>query len=170
MRRTSGLRAWLVFLGILLLGHVTVEAAGTSYEARVNALTARSLGWALSVFGAHGETVGDTVTGRGSSGEFSIRIIRECTAESSVILLVAAILAYPCTWRDRAIGLALGVPCVLLLNLVRLTSLFWVGLVRRELFETAHLVVWQSLMVLAVVGLWLLWTQKWVGRDARRTA
>ena len=164
MRRI--LRAWLVFIAILILGHVALEAAGKRYEAGVNRLTARSLGWTLTALGTKSQTVEDTVSG----GEFALRIVRECTAESSLILLVAAILAYPCTWRERAIGLAFGVPCLLLLNLVRLTSLFWIGLVRHELFETAHLLVWQSLMVLAVVGLWLLWTQKWVGRDARRTA
>ncbi len=164
------LRTWLLFLSILVLGHVAIEAAGPRYAARVNALTARSLDWALSALGIDSHAVGDTVTGSTASSEFALQVIRECTAESPLVLLLAAILAYPCGFREKLVGLAVGVPGILLLNVVRLASLFWIGLVRRDLFDTAHVLVWQSLMVLAVVGLWLLWVRQWVDRRAPRTA
>jgi len=164
------LRAWILFLTILVLGHVALEAAGPRYEARANALTARTLDWALSALGVDSRMIGDTVTGSAASGEFALRIIRECTAESPLVLLLAAILAYPCGLREKAVGLAIGVPSILLLNVVRLASLFWVGIVRPDLFDAAHVLVWQSLMVLAVVGLWLLWVRQWVERHAPRPA
>jgi len=159
-----------VFLAILVLGHVAVEAAGPRYEARATAFTAHTLDWVLSALGVDSRAVGELVTGSSGSSEFAIRVIRECTAESPLILLLAAILAYPCSARDKAVGVALGVPSILLVNLVRLASLFWIGLVRPDLFDSAHVLVWQSLIVLAVVGLWLLWVRLWVERHAPRPA
>jgi len=163
------LRVWLAFVGILVIGYGAIEAAGPAFEQRTNALTAQTLGWALTVVGVDNRTVGDTVTGSGASREFALRIIRECTAASPLVLLLAAFLAYPCPLRDKAIGIAVCVPGLLLLNVVRLVSLFWVGLLRPDLFETAHVLVWQSLMVLAIVGMWLLWVRHWVDRRAPRS-
>ena len=44
-----------------------------------------------------------------------------------------------------------------MINQVRLVSLFYIGHWFPGSFQTAHLVVWQSLMIFATVILWLLW-------------
>ena len=67
-------------------------------------------------------------------------------------------------------AVALGVPLLLLLNGVRLVSLFYIGHWWAQAFETAHLLVWQSLLVFLTLLLWLLWAATLVPRDDARTA
>jgi len=43
------------------------------------------------------------------------------------------------------------------LNLVRTVSLYYIGAHIPVFFDTAHFVVWQAAMILAVVILWLVW-------------
>jgi len=55
---------------------------------------------------------------------------------------------------------ALGLLAIGGLNLVRLVSLFYVGTYMPQHLDVAHLVVWQGVMVLSVVVLWLYWVQR----------
>jgi archaeosortase B (VPXXXP-CTERM-specific) len=169
-RPTTILRAWLAFVGVVILGYIAIEAAGPTLDHRACELTAQTLGWALPAAGVTSQTVGDTVTGSSGTREFALRIIRECTAVSPLVLWLAAVLAFPCPARDKVWAVAIGAPILVLVNVVRLICLFWVGLLRPDAFETAHVLVWQSLMVLAVVGLWLVWVRLWVDRRAPRPA
>jgi exosortase/archaeosortase family protein len=45
------------------------------------------------------------------------------------------------------------------LNVVRVISLFYLGQWNREVFEWAHLYVWQALIMLDVLIVWLLWVR-----------
>jgi exosortase/archaeosortase len=53
----------------------------------------------------------------------TMEIISECSAIYVAILFTAAVLAFPTTWRARGRGLAFGLPCIAVLNLLRLVSL-----------------------------------------------
>ncbi len=72
--------------------------------------------------------------------------------------LAVAICAYRSTWRLKAVGVALGVPLLLGLNMMRLVHLFYLGVYRPQLFHVAHAYAWQAVMVAAVFILWLAWT------------
>ena len=56
-------------------------------------------------------------------------------------------------------GVALGVVAVQGLNIVRLISLFYLGQWDLRIFEWAHLYVWQALIMLDVLIVWLLWVR-----------
>ena len=66
------------------------------------------------------------------------------------------------TIRQKGEGIALGILVLYALNLVRTVSLFLVGTYFPGLFDTAHYIVWQSLMILLAIGLWLFWVEKLV--------
>jgi hypothetical protein len=51
---------------------------------------------------------------------------------------------------------------IFIINEVRLISLFYIGIYAPAIFDTTHLLVWQSLMILFALGLWLLWAYKYV--------
>jgi exosortase H (IPTLxxWG-CTERM-specific) len=74
-----------------------------------------------------------------------------------MIVLLAAILAYPAPWKHRLAGLAGGVLAVQLLNIVRIVSLFYIGQWSLPVFEWAHLYAWQALIMLDALIVWLLW-------------
>ena len=90
-------------------------------------------------------------------GAFSVRIIEECTGVFEALIFAAAVLAYPTTLARRALGLALGVPLLYLVNLLRILVLLAVGSARPDLFEFMHLYVWQATLILMITSLWLLW-------------
>jgi exosortase/archaeosortase family protein len=77
-----------------------------------------------------------------------------------VILLAAAILAFPASLRSRLIGLVAASIAIELLNLVRLSSLFWLGEHNRRIFDFVHVAVWQSLIILAAIAIFILWSWK----------
>ena len=73
------------------------------------------------------------------------------------MVLVAAMLAYPAPLGHKLIGLLAGLSAVQLLNIVRVVSLFYLGQWSLAAFEWAHLYLWQALIMLDVLVVWLVW-------------
>jgi exosortase H (IPTLxxWG-CTERM-specific) len=94
-----------------------------------------------------------------ASNGFAVSIEAGCNGVEATIVLVAAILAFPSTWRRKLIGLAAGIVAVQGLNVVRVISLFYLGQWNFDVFEWAHLYVWQALIMLDVLIVWLLWVR-----------
>lgn len=98
---------------------------------------------------------------------FAYEISRGCTGFVPAALLATAVAAYPATGRRKLAGLLLGVPLLLGVNLTRLVHLYYLGVHQPQWFETAHRVVWEGIIVLTVLGLWLAWTM-WADRGSGR--
>ena len=47
-----------------------------------------------------------------------------------------------------------------ILNVARVISLFYLGQWNRDVFEWAHLYVWQALIMLDVLVVWLIWVRR----------
>src|SRR5688500_6192904 len=62
-----------------------------------------------------------------SSRSFTIDVRNGCNAVETMMLFAAALLAFPASPRRRLVGLAIGLPLIQLLNVIRLASLFWLG-------------------------------------------
>jgi exosortase H (IPTLxxWG-CTERM-specific) len=97
---------------------------------------------------------------------FGVAILPGCNAVEACIILVAGIIAFPAPWRLRLVGVGLGVFAVQLLNLVRIISLFYIGQWNTTAFEIAHTYLWQVLIMLDVLVIWLMWI-RFVGRVKR---
>jgi exosortase H (IPTLxxWG-CTERM-specific) len=94
---------------------------------------------------------------RSTSNGFAITIEAGCNGIEAAIVLIAAMLAFPAPWKHRAIGILAGLLTVQALNVVRVISLFYLGQWSARAFEWAHLYVWQGLIMLDVLIVWLLW-------------
>ena len=94
-----------------------------------------------------------------ASNGFAVSIEAGCNGVEATIVLVAAILAFPAPWKRKLVGLAIGVIAVQGLNVVRVISLFYLGQWNSDVFEWAHLYVWQALIMLDVLIVWLLWVR-----------
>ena len=92
-----------------------------------------------------------------ADGRFVIAIERGCNGIEAVIILTAAIVAFPAPWRHKLAGLAIGFVAIQLLNVVRIVSLFWLGLWNRVWFDWFHLYLWQALIVLDALIVFLVW-------------
>ena len=97
---------------------------------------------------------------------FGVTIEAGCNGVEAMLVLLAGILAYPAPWRSKAIGLAIGVVAIQALNLVRIVSLFYLGQWNAQWFEWAHLYVWQALIMLDALIVWLLWMRSVPEREA----
>jgi exosortase H (IPTLxxWG-CTERM-specific) len=88
---------------------------------------------------------------------FAVTILAGCNGIEAMIVLAAALLAYPAPLKHRLAGLAVGALAIQSLNLVRIVSLFYIGQWNRDVFEWAHLYAWQALIMLDALIVWLLW-------------
>ena len=156
------LRAWLAFLGLLGLFHALLEVVGRPFWNAVESATAQATGAALSLLGAQVTVAGNVV----HSDIFPITVIRECTGVHPALIYAAAVVALPVSWRAKAIGVALGLPALALINQVRLVSLVYIGKWFPAQFDTAHMLVWQSLMLFFTLLLWIGWAARFGKIDA----
>ena len=97
---------------------------------------------------------------------FAVSIESGCNGVEATIVLVAAILAFPAPWKHKIAGLAAGIVAVQGLNVVRVISLFYLGQWNLQVFEWAHLYVWQALIMLDVLIVWLVWVRTLPRRTA----
>ncbi|MGA9342687.1 MAG: exosortase H [Rhodanobacteraceae bacterium] len=111
--------------------------------------------WIIGVFDAHVIVQGKVI--RSATNGFAISIERGCNGVEAVIILVSAMLAFPAPWKRKAIGIGLGFLAIQALNLVRIISLFYLGQWNRTWFEWFHLYLWQALIVLDALVVFLVW-------------
>ena len=88
-----------------------------------------------------------------------------CTPLLIMAVYSAAVFAYPSSRRSRLLGVAAGLPVLLVVNLLRLVSLGWVGLHVRASFDAIHMFWWQVFFVAGTGLLWFAWA--WWTSDAR---
>jgi exosortase H (IPTLxxWG-CTERM-specific) len=90
---------------------------------------------------------------------FAVSIEAGCNGVEATIVLLAAMLAFPAPWKRKLVGFAIGVTAVQGLNIIRVISLFYLGQWNFDAFEFAHQYVWQALIMLDVLIVWLLWVR-----------
>jgi exosortase H (IPTLxxWG-CTERM-specific) len=94
---------------------------------------------------------------------FAARIDDVCTGIFVVAIYLSAVLAYPSRPAEKLKGFVLGASAILVLNLIRVVSLMVIGRYFPQFFETAHLLVWQSVIIFSALLVWVYWTERFVG-------
>jgi len=152
------IRAYLVFLFCIVSLFAVILVAVDTINTSVAAVTARAAGLVLNLFGTRAQVSGTIIY----SQDFGMRIIAQCTGVFTMAIFLSAVLAYPCRLKEKAIGMAMGTPAIFLINVIRVVSLFYIGLYFPDFLDAAHYVFWQCLMILSAVVLWLFWAEKFV--------
>ncbi len=98
-----------------------------------------------------GKVIRDLETG------FAISIEPGCNGVEALIILFAAIFAFPAPLKHKLIGFAIGFCAIQGLNLVRIISLFYLGQWNMTWFNWFHLYLWQALIILDALVVWLIW-------------
>ena len=97
---------------------------------------------------------------RSNTNGFAVSIEAGCNGVEATLVLLAAMLAFPAPWKHKVVGLVVGILAVQLLNILRVISLFYLGQWNYDVFEWAHLYVWQALIMLDVLVVWLIWVRR----------
>lgn len=154
------LKPVLTFVG-LLLGLFLIELLQPVQQHVVLPFTASLASFSAALidgFGgaavASGKLLSNPVNG------FAVSVEAGCNGIEACIVLVAAMVAYPAPWRHRLAGLALGLLAVQGLNVVRIISLFYLAQWHEDWFHFAHEYLWQGLIILDVLLVFLLWLHR----------
>ncbi|HEY3176218.1 MAG TPA: exosortase H [Candidatus Polarisedimenticolia bacterium] len=135
---------------------IQIDAVDQGVVVPFTGLIARAGGAVLNLMG-----MGTQVTGTVISGErgFSVNILNGCNGVYVMAILISAVLAFPSTWKEKLVGLAIGIPGIQIVNLIRIVSLYYLGLRRPALFEEFHLYVWQAGVIILSMAIWLFWAE-----------
>lgn len=156
--------SWLVLaasLGLALA--IYYGYVGSSVVDYVAAWTAQWTSHGLELLGTSTRVDGTIL----ASNSFAVDIVAECTAVGPLVLFVGAIVAYPASLSSKGLGILLGLVALTLINLVRIISLFLIGSAYPEYLDVAHLLVWQTAIILFAIVLWLLWVERLAGARDR---
>ena len=124
-------------------------------------LTAVS-GALLNAIGQHVRVAGTVIAGP----QFAVDVRGGCNGLEAVVFVAAAMLSFAAPWRIRIIGAIAAALILEAINVVRVASLYLIGLYHRSLFETFHLAIWQTAMFAIAVLLFVVWVSKFAAPNA----
>ena len=161
------LRFFIIF-SVLLIGLFTLELFQSAEKYIILPFTSTIADisvWIVQAFDdnviATGNVIRDKVSG------FGVRIERGCNGLEAVIILFSAIFAFPAPFKNKIIGFVAGFFAIQLLNLVRIISLYYLGQWNYTAFEWFHLYLWQALIILDALVVWLIWLRTLPGSRPR---
>jgi exosortase H (IPTLxxWG-CTERM-specific) len=97
-----------------------------------------------------------------------VAIFNGCNGLEAILIFVAGVVAFPASLRAKVLGIVAGFVAIQVFNVIRVVSLFYVGIYRRDWFSVSHVLVWQSLVIVFGVVLWLVWVRRYGLANAQR--
>ena len=163
------LRFVLLLAGLMAVFNAIFEAwlAHRDVFFKYLALNARLSAAVLRLFGDDASASGQSL----ASSRYSLSIREGCDAIQASAFFVFAVLAFPSVvsrW-SRLPPLLLGTALLLVINLIRIVSLYYTGVYFPSAFETVHIDVWQTLFVFLPLVFWMIWLRS-EGRSTTMSA
>lgn len=151
----------LAFFGMMVLFYAFIQTSfyQNSFQPFIVRVNAQIASFLLNIFGESTTASNDLI----ASNQGSISIKRGCDALIPIFLFMSAVIAFPAKWKDKLIGLGIGISLLLFVNLIRIINLYWIQLYHPSLFDLMHLEVWQVIFILLGIlfwAFWMNWTQK----------
>ena len=162
---------FFVLFTVLLVGLFTLEILQPVERLVIlpfTSLVADVSVWLITLFDDNVIAVSNVIRDKASG--FGVRIERGCNGVEALIILFAAIFAFPAPLKNKLIGFAIGFVAIQGLNLVRIISLVYLGQWNQVAFEWFHLYLWQALIILDALVVWLVWLRTLPQARARRAA
>lgn len=158
------LRAVIIFgvlMGLFYAFVHTPKIEGGVFEPYLG-LIASTTGAIVNLFGYETTVVSTSV----SSPVFSMEIVRGCDAIEPSAAFASAVLASPVSLWSKMPGVLVGTLILLLVNVVRLVSLFFIGVHFPKALDVMHEDIWQAAFIVLAIVLWAIWVQ-WATRGKR---
>src|SRR6478672_1391671 len=168
-RRNRRELTFLILFAVLLGGGFSLISLNWVNDHAIEPLT----GGIARMSGAVLNLLGQKVTMQGTvirSSRFAVNIRNGCNGVEAMLIFLAAVLAFPASWKSRLAGLALGILAIQVVNLVRVVALFLTGIYFPKIFDTSHTVIWQTIVILCGVLLWIFWANRFAAPPASEPA
>ena len=151
---------FVLILGVLMglfNGLFYVWVVRTAFFDSYLGLNAELCAGMLKWFGESVKTTGTLI----ASPRYSLEIKPGCDAIQASAFFVFAMLAFPSSVSRlaRVPYLLVGTTVLLVLNLVRILSLYYTGVYFPKAFGVIHIDVWQTLFIFLALTLWLVWAR-----------
>lgn len=155
------LRAVITFTVLMGLFYGFVHTPAVQDDPFMGYLSALAAltGQILALLGYEMTVVGNTI----ASDAFAMEIVRGCDAVEPTAAFIAAVLASPVVFWMKIPGLLLGAAALMLINMVRIISLFFIGIHIPGVFDMMHEELWQATFIVLAIVLWAVWVQ-WATR------
>jgi exosortase H (IPTLxxWG-CTERM-specific) len=160
---------FFVLFTVLLVGLFTLEILQPAEKHVILPFTsfiADISVWIIQSFDDNVMAISNVI--RDKTTGFGVRIERGCNGVEAVIILFAAIFSFPAPIKNKLIGFVIGFFAIQALNLVRIVSLFYMGQWNQVAFEWFHLYLWQALIIMDALVVWLVWLRTLPQAKARR--
>jgi exosortase H (IPTLxxWG-CTERM-specific) len=160
-------RFLILFLSILGISFtvVALKTVNDAFVVPYTTMIARVSGMVLGL-------LGEDITINGCvlrSPRFAVTIYNGCNGLITSLIFVSGVLAFPARWSAKLIGVVGGLLSIQVINLFRIISLFYIGIYLPQFFSQSHIFIWQSLVILAGVTLWIVWAHKFAVSPGRET-
>ena len=160
---------FFILFTVLLVGLFTLEILQPAEKYDIlpfTSLVADFSAWLVQMFDDNVIAVSNVI--RDKTTGFGVRIERGCNGVEALIILFSAIFAFPAPLKNKIIGFVIGFFAIQGLNIVRIVSLFYLGQWNQVAFEWFHLYLWQALIILDALVVWLVWLRTLPQAKARR--
>lgn len=150
-------RFFILFI-VLLVSLFTIEVLRPVQEHVILPFTS-GIAWVsvtlIELFDSGVDSMGKII--RDMETGFAVSIEPGCNGVEALIILFAAMFAFPAPLKNKLVGFAIGFVAIQALNLVRIISLFYLGQWNMTWFNWFHLYLWQALIILDALVVWLIW-------------
>lgn len=160
---------FVVLFGILVIPfniyYYASFAKSDAFESYLN-LNAKASAAIIRAFGTEATAYGQSLSSpRGAA----LSIAQGCDAIQPAALFLCAVVASPVLLRKKLPALFVGTTLLLVLNLVRIITLFYTQIHVPSLFEFMHIEFWQALFIFLALLFWVIWAV-WARRATIRDA
>lgn len=149
------------FVGVFLTVLLVLFALELTYPVQTavvlpwTSMLASISAWMIGLFDADVISYGKILQHRESGVGVSIEA--GCNGIEACIILIAGMVAYPAPWRFKLGGILIGIVAIQGVNVLRVITLFYLADGSERWFEFAHLYLWQALIMIDVLVVWLFW-------------
>ncbi len=159
------LRAVLTFVILMALfyGFIHTRDADSAWFRTHLQLVAQATGAVVGLFG-YDVTIVDRFV---HTSAFSVEIVRGCDAIEPAATFIAAVIASPASFWLKIPGIIVGSLAMMVINIIRVSSLFFVGVHAPASFDMIHEQIWQPVFIVLAVAFWAVWMH-WATRRERR--
>lgn len=155
------LRAIVVFVLLMSLFYGFIhspDSKGTIFHHHLRFIASVS-GGILDLLG-HDVTVDDTII---ETPDIGFQIVRGCDGIEPTAAFISAVIASPISFWPKIPGILIGTISLLIINLGRIVSLYYVGVYYPDQLEFVHEILWQAGFVILAIIFWAVWVQ-WATR------
>ncbi len=151
-----------IFIGVIVFYYLLVAFYPNTIDFYINATASLSAS-ILSLLGIESYAQGNNII----SDAMIISLAFGCEGSEPIVLFIAAVSAFPSAVKKKLIGGITGVLLLYVLNILRIITLYFIGLSEVFNFDLFHVIIFPVVFIIIAILFflgWLKWQNKILGK------